>query len=56
MSQAVWVTALMPYVVIAVFLVRATTLEGASDGIRYYLQPDWSKLASVNVRIGRHRF
>lgn len=40
----------MPYFVIFVFLIRATTLEGAIDGIRFYLEPDWSKLKSINVR------
>ena len=39
----------MPYFVIFVFLIRATTLEGAADGIRYYLEPDWSKLKTINV-------
>ena len=42
----------MPYFVIFVFLIRATTLEGAIDGIRFYLEPDWSKLKSINVRGG----
>ncbi|XP_017494709.1 PREDICTED: sodium-dependent serotonin transporter-like, partial [Rhagoletis zephyria] len=50
-GKVVWVTALMPYFVIFVFLIRATTLEGAIDGIRFYLEPDWSKLKSINVWI-----
>ena len=50
-GKAVWVTALMPYFVIIVLLIRATTLDGAADGIRFYLEPDWSKLLSINVWI-----
>lgn len=42
-------TALLPYFVIFVLLIRGTTLDGASDGIRYYLSPDWEKLKSLQV-------
>ncbi|KPM08089.1 sodium-dependent noradrenaline transporter-like protein 2 [Sarcoptes scabiei] len=50
-GKAVWVTALMPYFVIFILLIRGTTLDGAFDGIRYYLSPDWDKLYSINVWI-----
>lgn len=49
MLQAVWVTALMPYFVIFVFLVHGATLDGAADGVRFYLTPDWDKLYSLDV-------
>lgn len=47
--QAVWVTALFPYFVIFVLLIRGTTLDGAADGIRFYLSPKWEHLYSINV-------
>lgn len=43
-------TATFPYVVLVVLLVRGVLLPGALDGIVYYLKPDWSKLASPQVR------
>lgn len=42
-------TALFPYVVLITLLIRGVTLDGASKGILYYVQPDWSKLVDVNV-------
>ncbi|KAH9529870.1 hypothetical protein DERF_003728 [Dermatophagoides farinae] len=50
-GKAVWVTALFPYFVIFVLLIRGTTLDGAADGIRFYLSPKWEHLYSINVWI-----
>ena len=49
-TQIVYFTATFPYVVLVVLLVRGVLLPGALDGIIYYLKPDWSKLASPQVR------
>jgi solute carrier family 6 serotonin transporter-like protein 4 len=49
MLQAVWVTALAPYVVLFILLVRGVTLPGAAEGILYYLTPQWHKLKNSKV-------
>ena len=42
-----WTKALMPLllVMILVIIVRSLTLPGAMEGVKYYLAPDWSKIA-----------
>ncbi|CAG2105030.1 unnamed protein product, partial [Medioppia subpectinata] len=50
-GKAVWFTALMPYFVLFILLIRGVTLEGSMDGIKYYLYPSWDKLYSINVWI-----
>ena len=49
--QAVYFTATFPYLILIVLLVRAATLPGYMDGVYFYLTPDWSKLATINVRV-----
>lgn len=41
--------ALFPYVVIAILLVRAVTLEGAWNGIVYFIKPEWDKILKPSV-------
>nr|KAG5694278.1 hypothetical protein BaRGS_031996 [Batillaria attramentaria] len=48
-NTAVWVTATLPFLVLAVLLVRGVTLPGAGTGIIYYLRPDFSRLATLEV-------
>ena len=45
-GKIIWFTALFPYLVLTIFLIRAATLEGASDGVSYYIGPksEFSKL------------
>ena len=42
MFQAVYVTATFPYLVLTIFLIRALTLPGATDGLLYLFTPDVS--------------
>lgn len=49
-GKVVYFTALFPYVVLLILLVRGVTLEGASEGLKYYLTPDFSKIFDVNVK------
>ncbi|XP_032781579.2 sodium- and chloride-dependent GABA transporter 1 [Daphnia magna] len=43
----VWFTALFPYVILLVLLVRAVTLEGAEIGLLYYVTPKWDLLLTA---------
>jgi len=50
MSQVVYVTAVVPYVVLIILLIWNAQLEGAWLGLKFYLVPDWSKLGTAKVR------
>ncbi|XP_039877056.1 sodium-dependent neutral amino acid transporter B(0)AT1-like [Simochromis diagramma] len=43
-GKAVYVTALLPYVVLAIFLIRGLTLKGAMNGVKYLFTPDVDEL------------
>ncbi|XP_046462930.1 sodium- and chloride-dependent GABA transporter 1-like [Daphnia pulex] len=43
----VWFTALFPYAILLVLLVRAVTLEGAEIGLLYYVTPKWDLLLTA---------
>ncbi|CAG0893593.1 unnamed protein product [Darwinula stevensoni] len=42
-------TALFPYVVLITLLIKGATLEGAGEGILYFITPQWEKLAEGKV-------
>ncbi|XP_020807462.1 sodium-dependent nutrient amino acid transporter 1 [Drosophila serrata] len=48
-GKAAYFLALFPYVVLLVLLVRAVTLEGAKDGIIFFLEPQWGELLNPTV-------
>ncbi|XP_075888313.1 sodium- and chloride-dependent betaine transporter-like isoform X1 [Nelusetta ayraudi] len=48
-GKVVYFTAVFPYVMLAILLVRGLTLPGAWQGVVYYLYPDFSRLADTQV-------
>ncbi|MHC4549801.1 MAG: sodium-dependent transporter [Planctomycetota bacterium] len=43
-GKIVMVTVPLPLILLILLAIRGLTLDGASDGLAYYLAPDWSKL------------
>lgn len=48
-GKVMYFTATSPYILMLVLLIRGVTLDGAIDGLKYYLIPDWSKLLRRQV-------
>ena len=54
--QVMYFTVATPYILMFVLLIRGLTLEGAAEGIKFYLIPDFSKLKEVQVNLHRRIF
>lgn len=49
-GKAVWITAIAPYIVMFILLIRGLTLEGCWIGIKFYLSvDDWGSLFEMKV-------
>nr|UYG55591.1 GAT-2 [Macrophthalmus japonicus] len=48
-GKIMYFTATFPYVMLTALLVRGATLPGADEGIRFYLQPNWTKVYDYQV-------
>ena len=47
--QVVYFTAIFPYIMLVILLIRGLTLPGALQGVIYYLYPDVSRLSDLQV-------
>lgn len=50
-GKASYFLALFPYVGMGILLVRACTLEGAVDGIIYFIKPQFDRLLDPTVSV-----
>lgn len=48
-QQVVYFTATFPLIIIVVMVIRGVTLDGAGDGLLFYLKPDFRRLADPQV-------
>ncbi|XP_073829598.1 sodium-dependent nutrient amino acid transporter 1-like [Musca autumnalis] len=48
-GKAAYFLAIFPYVILITLLIRAVTLDGALDGIIFFLKPNWGELLNLKV-------
>jgi NSS family neurotransmitter:Na+ symporter len=48
-GRIVWLTVPLPWLMLLILAVRGLTLEGSMEGLAYYLNPDFSQLASAQT-------
>lgn len=49
--QVMYVTATSPYIFMLILLIRMAFLDGARNGVLYYLVPDFTKMTESEVKI-----
>ena len=47
--QVMYFTATAPYLLLTILMIRGLTLPGAMEGLKFYLIPDWYRLADPTV-------
>jgi len=48
-GKAIWFTALVPYGVLIILLLRSLTLDGIFEGLKYYVAPSFKRLNEYSV-------
>ncbi|KAK3599573.1 hypothetical protein CHS0354_035811 [Potamilus streckersoni] len=48
-GKVVYFTATFPYVILLVLLIRGATLDGALDGVIFFVVPKWEKLLDLKI-------
>lgn len=48
-GKAIWFTALVPYFVLIILLIRSLTLDGIFEGLKYYVAPSFERLSEYSV-------
>lgn len=48
-GKASYFLALFPYAIIGILLIRAVTLDGAWNGIVFFIKPRWDKILDPDV-------
>lgn len=48
-GKASYFLAVFPYLVMFILLIRSATLEGAVDGMLYFITPQWDKIFEAQV-------
>lgn len=48
-GKMVWITCLLPYVILTILLIKGLTLEGAGKGLKFLFIPDWASLGKAKI-------
>ncbi len=54
LPQVMYVVTIFPYIMMTILLINGATLDGAADGIEYYLNPDFDRLSDGTVSASGH--
>ncbi|XP_037777279.1 sodium-dependent noradrenaline transporter-like [Penaeus monodon] len=49
LGKVVWLTVIFPFVMLFILLIRGVTLPGATDGIYFYIYPEFNRLKEMKV-------
>ena len=48
-GKVAYVTVILPYVLLVTLLIASCQLEGATNGVMYFLKPEWGKILSMDI-------
>jgi len=53
-GKVAYFTAIFPYLVLFIFLIRGLTLPGSENGILFFIEPQWDKIFEPEVNFMLH--